>query len=789
MLGMASWFTSAVCAYQAWWSGGENIGSPLTAEEIELNLTSFEIDELASENFDVDDDAETELGDALDGDEEIMGDEPEKNAAWHKKRARKLQLEAAREHKKKFKVAETDLRVSFFEGTDKDKFDALEPTEKKPMLYRIAMERLQSGFCDNIPWTLKNVNLCTKIDVKTLATYQKVWKSIGESDLRHEQRDVFEYYVKNKKPGPQMADPIAMWKMMKRADKFVDNGDSGKCSTIRSMFRNVALPELKAAREASGKNVEAGAATLFRRSYSAMQRLIVKITPFVRKGVGKCTQDRLKAGKNPVGGMSMVAGLKHILEGVHNHNIVCFDSVTTYVNENVPKQVYLTEKKKKQLESKRRGAKAQTGNGQHRSLKINLGLVLGKGLVTCTGIVSDSTFDTLTRFPVTPWYDIIYTPHSPEDEKLQDEYENVDRLSLKYRQSKMLYDECSIPKCLAFAQEKMDFAKHVLKLPDDEVQKMGRLRCFQDGEGGIIHHIMNQLASKLGEVVEGKPKIDLAKGPNAQTESWQVNDMCGIHPEVHRSFASEDFCCASKEFFQAIIDENAGLKAPLKFLQDSGMSTKSKETYRNALAYLIPLMQKCATPAVVAEGFDRAGLYPLNYGKIMHNMYDHFDDLSPECAAEMIRVADQELGAIFAERGVIWARETEAAIRANPILNAVIEFPEMPPNLEHLAWNRQTLVDCSHSVTQTLNRQRAEAADNARQAAIVRTTNAAQLKERLQNRMRDCIASQDATSLLYNCHCGGTFDGKTGFKAHEKNNKSHKEKYGVLNEHGEYNLP
>jgi hypothetical protein len=448
--------------------------------------------------------------------------------------------------------------------------------------------------------------------------------------------------------------------------------------------------------------------------------------------------------------------------------------------------VYLTEKKKQQLESKRRGVKAQTGNGQHRSLKINLGLALGKGLVTCTAIVSDSTFDTLTRFPITPWYDIIFTPHSPEDEKQQDEFENVDRLSLKYRQSKMLYDECSIPKCLSFAQEKMDFAKHVLKLPDEDVQKMGVLRVFQDGEGGIIHHIMNQLASKLGEVVEGKPSMRLAKGPNAQTESWQVNDMASIHPEIHRAFASEDFTCASKEFFQAIIDENAGLKSALKFLLDSAMSSKSKETYHNALAYLIPLIQKSVTPAIVAQAFDQAGLYPLNYGKIMHNMYDHFDNFSPECAAEIIRVAEEELGAIFAERGVIWGRETEAAIIVNPILNAVIDFPEMPANLEHLAWNRQTLVDCSHSVVQSLNRQRTEAAQIARQVAIERTTTAAELKARLLARMKDCIASTDSTTLTYTCHCGGgTFDGKAAFKAHE-NSKSHKTKYGVVNVHGEY---
>ena len=65
----------------------------------------------------------------------------------------------------------------------------------------------------------------------------------------------------------------------------------------------------------------------------------------------------------------------------------------------------------------------------------------------------------------------------------------------------------------------MDFAKEVLNLPDAAVQSAGVMRLFQDGEGGIIHHVMNTLAGTLGEIVEGKPSSLFAKGPNAQTES------------------------------------------------------------------------------------------------------------------------------------------------------------------------------------------------------------------------------------------------------------------------------
>jgi hypothetical protein len=308
---MDSWFARAVWVCETWWSGSEKSFSPLTPEEMEEHLIWVEMDERDHANYlndlnddchNFDDDAATELGEMMSENsngEEIAGDETEANSSWNKKRARQLQLAAAREHKKKFKTDTGDLRIQFFEGFAAD-FEALELSERKPLLYRIAIERLESGY----PWTLKNVNLCTKINEKTLRAYQEVWKGIGTSDLRGERKDVFEYYVRHKKTGPQMADPIAMWKMTKRADQLIDNGDGGKCSTIRSMFKNVALPEMSTARVALGKNVAAGAAAVFKRSYSAMQRLVKTITPHVRKGTTKVTQDRLKAGKNPVGAMS-----------------------------------------------------------------------------------------------------------------------------------------------------------------------------------------------------------------------------------------------------------------------------------------------------------------------------------------------------------------------------------------------------------------------------------------------------------------------------------------------------
>jgi hypothetical protein len=284
-----------------------------------------------------------------------------------KKRRRSEILAAAREAKKRIKIADGDLRTQFFEdkvapaesadGDENEINDAI--LKRKSFVYRVAMERLDEGY----PWIYKHVSACAAIGIRTLASYYAVWKKLAETNPS-DRLQIFEYYVEHKKRGRQMADPVAMWNMMKRADSLIDAGHGEKCSSIRTMFKNVAVPEMLRSREELGKNVMAGGATLFKRTFSSMRRLINTITPHLRKGVKKLCQERAQANKNPAGGMSMVAGLPWVLKGVHPYNIICLDSLTTYVNENVPKQAYLTAKKKKQLEGKRRGVKATTGNAQ-----------------------------------------------------------------------------------------------------------------------------------------------------------------------------------------------------------------------------------------------------------------------------------------------------------------------------------------------------------------------------------------------------------------------------------------
>ena len=47
------------------------------------------------------------------------------------------------------------------------------------------------------------------------------------------------------------------------------------------------------------------------------------------------------------------------------------------------------------------------------------------------------------------------------------------------------------------------------------------------------------------------------------------------------------------------------------------------------------------------------------------------------------------------------------------------------------------------------------------------------------------VSSQDQATKKFNCLCGGLFDGRSGFKTHEKAQK-HMTMYGIVNEHGEH---
>ena len=760
-------------------------------------------------------------------------DDPSEMLTVTKKEKMLNKLEGAREAKRRKTEAQQNFAELFDEG---------EVLTNKSDIFTRAMQKLDSGF----PWTKNRVANCVSCHIRTLNAHYTVWKS-----LQHERDDVklakFKYHVDNLKPGRQMAAPLDILGMKKKADDLIEEGQGHKCSTFNNLFNFAAVPTFCQSRLDKDLNVAAGEA-MFERSRSAKWRLSKKIAPCKRKGVKKLIQSRVKARKNPCGAFSLVAAMPLLLEGVHPHNIICIDSTTSFINESVPEKVWMTEEKKGSMKRRRAGAKAETNNGQRRSFKMNIAMRKGPNpLASLAGIVSDHCFTTLTRFPVTETYDIIFAPHCPEDEAENDDPDdevNKDPKSLKYRQATMIYEECIIPKVLKQTQDMIRFAKDVLKLPNaEELYRI--VRVFQDGESGPIDNIMDKLAANYSLIerpgaapeqvaagaVSEQAAVDAditgaseqtqaasafapnaaiaafervftdtpfaaamlryAKLPPGQTNDCQVNDMATLHPLLHAGFASLEFYSLTEAGMQKIVEEHPGLVAPLKFLDESSMSGKSKETYKKAIVYLVKLIQRALTPAIVDDAMKTAGYYPLDPARIMFNMWDHFEYLSPTEADEAIRIAEGPCRDIFRRDGMILPDATVAAVEASEILGPIVVFPEIPANFDKRVINRQSTTDLSHKEVHAWRARRVAEAQAAEEAKASRKATAAELERKLGQRMSQCKDGEgivDANGFThFKCKCkdSRTFCSAKEFKAHE-NLKQHKAEFGKVDENGDY---
>jgi hypothetical protein len=614
-----------------------------------------------------------------------------------------------------------------------------------------------------------------------------------------------------------MAAPLDVLEMRKKCDGLIDEGQGHKCSTFNNLFAFAAVPCLAQSRLNQNLNV-AARDVMFERSRSAKWRLGKKVAPCKRRGVKKLIQSRVKARKNPVGAFSLVAAMPLLLESVHPHNIVCIDSVTSFINESVPEKVWLTEEKKKSMSKRRAGVKAETNNGQRRALKINIAMRKGpRSLASCVGIVSDHSFTSFTRFPVTETYDIIFAPHCPEDEAgnqdNNDADEEVCKDSLKYRQATIIYEECIIPKLLKQNKETIRFVKDVLKLPDAE--KLYRIvRIFQDGETGPIDNIMDRLAAKyspligpdaasyheasapapdsdIGIEAAAETELRFAKLPPAQTGDCQVNDMASVHPLIHAGFASLEFYSLTDDDIQEFAVEHPGLAAPLKFLDDSSMSAKSKETYKKAIVFLVKLLQRSVTPAIVDAAMRTAGVHPLDPARMMYNMWDHFEYLSPSEATEAIKIAEGPCRDEFRRAGMILPDFTVTAVQANEMLGPVVVFPEIPANFDKRVLNRQSTTDMSHKQVHAWRARRVADVQAAEAAKASRKATAAELERKLGQRMMACkdgAGEVDENGFMhFKCKCkdSRTFSSTKEFKAHE-NLKQHKSEFGKVDAFGDY---
>jgi hypothetical protein len=183
------------------------------------------------------------------------------------------------------------------------------------------------------------------------------------------------------------------------------------------------------------------------------------------------------------------------------------------------------------------------------------------------------------------------------------------------------------------------------------------------------------------------------------------------------------------------------------------------------------------TPAVVADSMRNSGYAPFDPSIMMNNMWNQFKLLSKVEADEVINISQTSIRTITEQRGIVYPRECMDHLQASEILNETIEFPEIRENFEDLAWGRQLTVDLSHSYISQVVRHRAE---RAAQAAIDRREEdltKAENQRRDVLRFNHCSESQrilQNQNTEHRCKCGGKWsNGLPGFKAHEKNNKTH----------------
>jgi hypothetical protein len=204
-------------------------------------------------------------------------------------------------------------------------------------------------------------------------------------------------------------------------------------------------------------------------------------------------------------------------------------------------------------------------------------------------------------------------------------------------------------------------------------------------------------------------------------------------------------------------------------------------TYKRALAYLPEVLQRCVTPAVVADSMRNSGYAPFDPSIMMNNMWNQFKLLSKVEADEVINISQTSIRTITEQRGIVYPRECMDLLQASEILNETIEFPEIRENFEDLAWGRQLTVDLSHSYISQEVRHRAERAAQAANARREADITKAETLRRDTLRFNHCSESRKVLqnqNTEHRCKCGGKWsNGLPGFKAHERTNKTHALKF------------
>ena len=674
---------------------------------------------------------------------------------------------------KKAKEESNALRVQLFaDGADPETMEDCDV-----MLQ--CMKRLDEG------WSKAKVTEVSGRVYRTLVNYYDVWKTCSNLDptrysadaVQKSREERFKFHCNTMKPGRQFCQPLTRLEIKESVADIVSSGQCQLLGTQVDAYTNAILPNLAKEHEKKGFNVLAGAAHIFQKSKSAIVRHIHQLIPVHKENVKKHVQSRTDARNNPVGAFSFIALFPQLVRNVHISNIVCIDTVSTELFGEANKGAWITQEVADDLSARRQAPKASDSGGQYRSFKLSLAMALGpEALVNACGIVADHEIKSIEKINIAPNIDIIFSPYCAKDESGNANTEPREADSLSKRLADCIYGS-HMPRIIQRRNRMEEWARANGSINPDV---FSIVRILQDGDSGALKKIMETFA-----LSERQKYLLFGKLPNAQTNNIQVNDMAVTHCIIHSAsigYSSSSFKSMNEARVQHAMALYPGLTAALAKLESyAGISRNGKLSYRYAIAYLPSLLARAVTPPIVEDAFRVAGYHPYDPAKMMHNMWTTFQKLTEAEAREALRIAEGPLREIGEQRGVIWPKEILRCIQESPILDPVVQLPDIPDDFEMRRWNMQSTMDLSHNQVQALHDERIAAAALAQRAQAIANDETNEVQRRTMLRYRECeeshVVDEATQKRTHLCKCGGKWtNGVTGFKGHE-DAKKHQKKF------------
>jgi hypothetical protein len=579
------------------------------------------------------------------------------------------------------------------------------------------------------------------------------------------------WYRFESKKGRKILDPMIMLRCLEFVEEMVCvRRIFDCCTTCNNFFQQIVIPCFQEYNRASGLNDNAIPEIKRSKKY----RLFCLICPDKWRGKGKnAIAARQAAMGNPVGAISMAVMWPIATQGVNPRNFVWYDTLTHFANHEAPSKCRLPVGAKSQMRNERRGPIfSKPNDDQERSVGINIGMAMDKGLVSFTLHICDKSFSEIQIVKMSDVGTAMFQPYSAASlqearqasgaEAQQGEDHNDDSLALQC--AKKWVDEVMIP---ALRDHRSSLIAEAIRCGTDP-NEYTKVLTSTDGEQAPLYAVMENAVAQCRE--EGLEFNKISAGHSGNTA---VPDVCGGFPQVHNQFIERMRSVTEAEMTE-LIRRWPGVANAIRIINQSAMNPTSKATFRKALALAHEIIQGAITPRVVNDGHRVAGLYPFDRNKMMGKMWPAFNSLSVSDTAHVNRLMDGPFKEIGERQGWVKTSQIVASVREKQ--DTAITFPHLSANFDNFIINRQGAMYLSHQEVQNMQEERMEEQRQEVEERVQRALSKREINERALIRSNHCEASRsfDDTKQKFNCKCkcGGKWtNGVDGFKSHEKNSK------------------